>query len=54
MTAACSGRLTADWRENNPDVEAASELLQRIQEERHIKYQGLYREAVLPRHEPLP
>jgi len=27
LAAACSGRLTADWRENNPDVESASELL---------------------------
>jgi type I restriction enzyme S subunit len=27
LAAACSGRLTADWRENNPDVEPASELI---------------------------
>jgi type I restriction enzyme S subunit len=33
LSAACSGRLTADWRENNPDVESAEELLKRIQEE---------------------
>ncbi len=25
LTAACSGRLTADWRKNNPNVEPASE-----------------------------
>ena len=34
LSAACSGRLTADWRENNPDVEPAEELLKRIQEEK--------------------
>src|SRR3990172_1922107 len=37
LAAACSGRLTADWREKNPDVELASELLKRIQEERKKK-----------------
>jgi type I restriction enzyme S subunit len=35
-------------------VEPALELLHRIQEERYIKYQGRYREAVLPPHNPLP
>ncbi len=39
LSAACSGRLTADWRENNPDVESAEELLKRIQEERLKKYE---------------
>ncbi|MBD1902696.1 restriction endonuclease subunit S [Trichocoleus sp. DQ-A3] len=39
LSAACSGRLTADWRENNPDVEPASELLQRIQEKRQKHYE---------------
>lgn len=34
LAAACSGRLTSDWREKNPDVESASELLRRILEER--------------------
>jgi len=32
LAAACSGRLTADWREKNPDVEPAEELLKRIRE----------------------
>lgn len=27
LTAACSGRLTADWREQNPDVEGAEMLV---------------------------
>ena len=31
LSAACSGRLTADWRENNPDVEPGKILLQKIQ-----------------------
>jgi type I restriction enzyme S subunit len=30
LAAACSGRLTKDWRERNPDVEPASVLLERI------------------------
>jgi type I restriction enzyme S subunit len=30
LAAACSGRLTADWREEHPDVEVATELLSRI------------------------
>lgn len=34
LAAACSGRLTADWREKNPNVEPASELLARISLER--------------------
>ncbi|GAB6274633.1 MAG: hypothetical protein STSR0004_14970 [Peptococcaceae bacterium] len=34
LAAACSGRLTADWREKNPDVEPSPELLKRINEER--------------------
>jgi type I restriction enzyme S subunit len=39
LAAACSGRLTADWRENNPDVESAEELLKRIREERIKRHQ---------------
>lgn len=30
LAAACSGRLTADWREKNPEIEPASELISRI------------------------
>jgi len=30
LASACSGRLTADWREKNPDVEPAKELVKRI------------------------
>jgi type I restriction enzyme S subunit len=34
LAAACSGRLTADWREKTLDVEPASEFLRRIQQDR--------------------
>jgi|Deesub1362B_J571_1020462.scaffolds.fasta_scaffold00761_10 type I restriction enzyme S subunit len=39
LKQAMSGRLTADWREKHPDVEPASELLKRIQEERLRRYE---------------
>ena len=41
LSAACSGRLTADWRENNPDVESAEDLLKRIQENREKQHYKL-------------
>ena len=31
LAAACSGRLTADWREENPNVEDASELIAELE-----------------------
>ena len=34
LAAACSGRLTADWREQNPDVETTTKLLEKVREER--------------------
>jgi type I restriction enzyme S subunit len=34
LAAACSGRLTADWREKNPDLESVETLLENIQERR--------------------
>lgn len=34
LAAACSGRLTTDWRKKNPDIEPAIELLKKIQTER--------------------
>ena len=30
LASACSGRLTEEWREENPDVEPANKLLQKI------------------------
>jgi type I restriction enzyme S subunit len=35
LAAAFRGDLTADWREENPDVEPASVLLERIRSDRH-------------------
>jgi type I restriction enzyme S subunit len=39
LAAAFRGDLTADWREKNPDVEPASELLKQIQKEREERYE---------------
>ena len=39
LAAACSGRLTADWREQNPHIENASELFKTIQERRKEGYE---------------
>ena len=39
LAAACSGRLTEDWRREHPDVEPALELLKRIREERIRRYE---------------
>ncbi len=38
LAAACSGRLTADWREQNPDVEPVSELLRKIDANRKLRH----------------
>ena len=39
LAAAFRGDLTADWRENNPDVEPASVLLEKIRAERRRKWE---------------
>jgi type I restriction enzyme S subunit len=39
LAAACSGRLTEDWRAKNPDVEPASKLLERILKERRGRWE---------------
>ena len=39
LAAAFRGDLTADWREQNPDVEPASVVLERIRLERRLKWQ---------------
>ena len=39
LAAACSGRLTEDWRKTNTDIEKASVSLRRTQEERLKLYQ---------------
>lgn len=46
LAAACSGRLTADWRENHPEVEPASELLKRILAERCATMAEKHREPM--------
>jgi type I restriction enzyme S subunit len=46
LSAACSGRLTADWRENNPDVESAEELLKRIHIERRRRWEEVELETI--------
>jgi type I restriction enzyme, S subunit len=39
LTAAFRGDLTADWREQNPDVEPASVLLERIRRDRRQRWE---------------
>ena len=39
LKAAVEGRLTEAWREANPDVEPAPELLERILEERRERWE---------------
>jgi type I restriction enzyme S subunit len=39
LAAACSGRLTADWRETNTDVESAANFLKRIQANRRALWE---------------
>jgi type I restriction enzyme S subunit len=39
LAAACSGRLTADWRNKNPNIDPASELLKRVQIKRKLRQQ---------------
>jgi restriction endonuclease S subunit len=54
LQEAIQGKLTADWREANPDVEPASQLLQRIQAEkaRLIAEKKLRPEKPLPKITP--
>lgn len=40
LAAAFRGALTADWREQNPDVEPADVLLEKIRVERHRKWKN--------------
>jgi len=50
LQEAIEGKLTADWREDNPDVEPASELLARIKEEKEqlIKDKKIKKQKALP------
>ena len=47
LAAACSGKLTEDWREKNPNVETASELLKRVAIQRIKQYEKLCVESTL-------
>ncbi|SHK60132.1 type I restriction enzyme, S subunit [Maribacter aquivivus] len=50
LQLALQGKLTANWREENPDIEPASELLNRIQKEKEelIREKKLKKEKLLP------
>ncbi|VAX06061.1 Type I restriction-modification system, specificity subunit S [hydrothermal vent metagenome] len=50
LQEAIEGKLTADWRQQNPDVEPASELLARIQAEKAqlIKDKKIKKQKALP------
>jgi len=50
LQEAIEGKLTADWRQQNPDVEPASELLARIQAEK----EQLIKEKKIKKQKPLP
>ena len=60
LAAAFRGDLTADWREQNPDVEPASALLERIRLERQYRWMketskpAKYKEPALLDSESLP
>jgi len=40
LASACSGRLTADWREENGGIEVASGFVRRVQQEREATYES--------------
>jgi type I restriction enzyme S subunit len=54
LAAACSGRLTAEWREEQTDLEPTARLLERIRAERREKEGSRYREPVAPDTSELP
>ena len=56
LKAAVEGKLTEDWREQHPDVEHASKLLERIRAERRAKWsgKGKYKEPTGPDTSNLP
>ena len=51
LQLAIQGKLTANWRAENPDVEPASELLNRIKKEKEqlVKEKKLKKEKALPK-----
>ena len=53
LAAACSGRLTADWREQNCDVEPAEELLTNFKKTKDYKKVKIKNELTIPFDLPL-
>jgi type I restriction enzyme S subunit len=45
LAAACSGRLTTDWRESNPQAESADDLIRQTSHAREVRYEQLCSEA---------
>jgi type I restriction enzyme S subunit len=56
LKAAVEGKLTEKWRKQNPDVESADKLLERILEERRANWQGRgkYKDPIVPDTTGLP
>lgn len=56
LKAAVEGKLTEDWRKQHPNVEPATELLERILTERRVKWsgRGKYEEPSVPESSNLP
>ena len=54
LAAACSGRLTADWRDANPETESASVLLEHIAQERRATEGKKYKQPAPPDVTDLP
>ena len=46
LAAACSGRLTEDWREEHTDIETATELFDGIQQQKQQRYEDECRRAI--------
>jgi len=42
LAAACSGRLTAEWRENQPKIQHAEDLLSSVLAERHLPQKEVF------------
>ena len=47
LAAACSGRLTADWREEHPDIEPAEEFASQPESAEHKNYLNIFEESCL-------
>lgn len=54
LSSACSGKVTADWRDTHPDAEPASVLLERIAEQRRASEDKKYKQPAPPDTADLP